>query len=120
MVKNKKEVVSASYLAKFLGVPKPFLRKALQILNDNGVLSSFKGRGGGFSLAKEPKNIFLWDIMRIFQGRFSLNECFLRKRLCPNIKKCLLRKKIRRIEDYVASQLKGITIDSLLGNSMRR
>jgi Rrf2 family protein len=120
IAKSKKEVTSASSLVKPLGIPKPFLRKLLQVLHNKGALNSFKGKGGGFSLVKKPKDIFLWDIMQIFQGKFCLNECFLRKRVCPNIKKCLLRKKISRIENYVASQLKGITIGSLLGNNKGR
>ncbi|MFA5310744.1 MAG: Rrf2 family transcriptional regulator [Candidatus Omnitrophota bacterium] len=117
IAESGKEVVSVSSLFEALGVPRPFLRKILQILHNHGVLKSWRGKSGGFSLLRGPKTIFLWDIMRIFQGRFCLNECFLRKRLCPNIKKCILRGKINRIEKYVFSELKEITIDCLLGHS---
>lgn len=111
---NGKRLSSVSSLSGELNIPRPFLRKLLQVLHSRGVLNSLKGRGGGFSLAKAAKEIFLWDIMQIFQGRFCLNECFLRKKVCPNINKCILRKKIKRIENYVSRELKGIKIDSLL------
>ena len=92
----------------------------MQVLHNKGILNSFKGKGGGFSLAENPKEIFLWDIMRIFQGSFCLNECFLRKRICPNIKNCILRKRIGKIESYVADELKSITIDYLIRDQKRR
>lgn len=119
IAKNKKKLFCVSYLVKKLKIPGPFLRKLLQVLHHNGILSSFKGREGGFSLAKKPKDIFLWDIMTIFQGEFCLNECFLQKRVCPNIKNCILRKKITKIEAHVARELKGISIDCLLNNIRR-
>jgi len=117
--KKKKEITPVSFLAKELNVPGPFLRKLLQTLQNKKVLKSFKGRGGGFLLAKDPKSIFITDIMRIFQGSFCLNECFLRKYPCPNIKSCLLRKKISRIEEYVIKELKDITLLCLLKKDRR-
>ncbi len=119
IAKNKKAVVSASCLYDNLGVPRAFLRKILQILHNHGVLRSFRGKSGGFSLGKDPKTIILWDIMQIFQGEFCLNECFLRRKLCPNIKECTLRAKITRIEKYVSKELKGVTVDCLLGHRAR-
>jgi DNA-binding IscR family transcriptional regulator len=52
--------------------------------------------------------------MRIFQGEISLNECFLKKNICPNRGKCVLRKKLSSIEDDVIRQLKAINIASLV------
>ncbi len=119
IAQNRLKLFSVSSLVRELKVPGPFLRKLLQVLRNKGVLSSSKGKGGGFSLAKDPKDIFLWDIMKIFQGEFCLNECFLRKRVCPNIKNCILRKKITKIEANVARELKGINIDCLLNKKRR-
>jgi len=114
IVKQKKEIVSVSELVKALKIPYPFLRKILQVLNKKGVLKSFKGQGGGFSLGTRPSRIFLVDLIEIFQGPLKLNECFFKKLSCPNIKTCSLKKKIDSIERYVISELKSIKISSLL------
>ena len=114
IAKDKGEVISVSSLVKALDVPKPFLRKCLQTLHIKGVLKSFKGQGGGFLLAKNPKSIFLTDIMRIFQGALCLNECFLRKLVCPHTKGCSLRKKISKIEKHVKKELSSVTVWSLI------
>lgn len=114
IAKHKSDMISVRELVKELKIPRPFSRKILQILNKKRVLKSYKGPGGGFSLAVVPKNIFLVDLIEIFQGPFKLNECTFKKRICPDITSCVLNKKINTIEKYVISELKSITIASLL------
>ena len=114
IAKSNEKITPVTLLVKGLGVPRPFLRKLLQILHKKGVLNSFKGLGGGFSLARDPKDIFVTDLMRIFQGAFCLNECFLRKAICPHKGSCPLRKRISKIEKYVLKELFSINISSLI------
>jgi len=111
---HEEEIVPAAVLVKESKIPLPFLRKILQKLNKAKILKSYKGQGGGFILLIPPRRIFLLDLIRIFQGRLQLNECFFKKKICPNIKICKLRKKIDNIEKYVISQLKNFTIADLL------
>lgn len=113
IAKHKKEIVSVAELVEQLKIPRPFLRKILQILNKK-ILKSYKGKGGGFSLAVTPNKIFLVDLIEIFQGPLRLNECFLKKMACPNTKTCALRKKINNIERGVIAELESITLASLL------
>ena len=114
LAKHKKRVVSVPELIQKLKVPRPFLRKLLQILSKNGVVRSRKGIGGGFVLGAPAHKIYIMRIMGIFQGEFLLNECFLKKIRCPHTGGCILKKKITRIESYVARELNSITIHSLL------
>ena len=114
IAKQKQEIIPVSQLVKCLKIPRPFLRKILQILNKQGLLSSHKGQGGGFRLLISPHRIFLLDLMEIFQGPVKLNECIFKKRVCPNIKTCKLKKKIDSIQRYVIAELKDIRLASLL------
>lgn len=114
IARHKKKLISVSELARELKAPRPFLRKILQILNKKGVLISFKGQGGGFKLARSPRNIFIIDLIEIFQGPLKFNECIFKKKICPDAKKCALKKEIALIERYVLSELRFITIASLL------
>lgn len=108
------ELVAVDELVKKLGVPRPFMRKILQQLNREGILESYKGQRGGFKLRLSPERIYMLDIMRIFQGNVGLNGCFLKKDICPNKGRCVLRKRIHAIEDSVFKQLKTINIASLI------
>jgi Rrf2 family protein len=114
IARHKNRRITVPELFKALKIPRPFLRKILQVLNKEGILKSYKGQGGGFSLGMTVNRIFLVDLIEIFQGPFRLNECFFKKSVCPNLNNCPLNKKIEDIERYVISQLKAINIKYLL------
>ena len=111
---DEKGVVSVRDMVKEIGIPRPFLRKILQMLNKKTILKSFKGQGGGFKLALPPNEIFLVDVIETFQGPLKINECIFKKKVCPDLKVCVLKKKIDEIENYVEKQLESITIGSLI------
>lgn len=114
IAKRKSEIVSVSNLVKKLKIPKPFLRKILQVLNRKGLLKSYKGKGGGFVLSRPANKILLTDLIKIFQGSLELSACIFKRSICPNIETCALRKKINVSEKFVISQLKSISVGSLV------
>lgn len=71
IAENKGKIVSVSELVKVLKIPRPFLRKLLQILHRKRILKSFKGRGGGFQLAIPAERIYLVDLIKFFRGPYS-------------------------------------------------
>jgi len=113
MLGKKGEIVNVGDLVEELKIPRPFLRKILQILHKEGVLAAYKGNGGGFLLAKSAESISLLGLMEIFQGKFSLNECLFKKVACPQMKSCALRKKVSNIERHVLKELRPLTVASL-------
>ena len=114
IVKSNKNMVSAKELVECLKMPGPFLRKILQELNKKGILRSYKGKNGGFVLAIRPEKIYIGELIEIFQGQIKLQEHIFRKKICPEIKSCILKKKIDVIEEYAISELNSLSIASLL------
>jgi len=114
IARNKDRIVSVTELVKELDIPKPFLRKILQLLSTSGVLKSYKGKNGGFELARKPEKIYLLDLMGIFQGKFKLSECLFKKKICPNQISCKLREQLDSLEELVENKVKEITLASLL------
>ncbi len=114
MARHDKDLVSAAELTKKLRIPRPFLRKILQILNKKGLVKSYKGIGGGFTLKVPPDRILLTKLVTIFQGPIELNECLFKKDICPNVKTCALKKKLDRIERHMISELNAITVGDLI------
>ena len=112
---------SVSELALKLNIPRPFLRKILQALNKKGILESYKGKSGGFCLAISPDQIFLTDLIRIFQGPVKIKDCIFNQNICPDIKTCPLKKKLDEIEKHLISELQSITLKTLIkdGSSMQ-
>jgi len=114
IAEQEKNIVSTDQMVQNLQMPRSFLRKILQILNKKGLLNSYKGKGGGFTLALPPEKISLIDVMEIFQGPIRLNECKFKKSDCPYTSDCLLKKEIDEIEKEVMIKLKAITIASII------
>lgn len=113
IVRHKNKLVSVSEIAKALKIPHAFLRKILQILQKEGILNSIEGRNGGFNLAVPAEKILLVDLIKIFQGPVQLADCLFKKMICPDAQRCLLKKKMDRLEHLVIAELKSITIASL-------
>lgn len=114
IARSKGKIVSVTTLVEELKIPRPFLRKILQILHKKGVLKASKGYGGGFSLALPANKICLVDLIGIFQGPLKLNECVFKKKICQDRNICSLKKEIDGVEKYAVSKLKSVTIASLL------
>ncbi len=119
IARNGRRIVTVSELSGELDIPRPYLRRILQTLRKRGLLRSYRGRGGGFQLALFPNEIFVADLVKIFQGPLKFDRCVFRERICPDIKTCLLREEIKTMERDVVSRLKSITIASLLRQGRR-
>lgn len=119
MAKHKEGVISVKSLVRDLGIPRPFLRKILQSLNKGGLLKSYKGKGGGFKLARKASNIFVADVSKIFQGPIKCNGHVFRKSICPHIRTCALKQRLDIIEKRIIADLESITISSLLKDARK-
>jgi len=115
LAKTSHEPHSVKELSKGLHISYPFLRKIMQALTKHGFLRSVKGKGGGFTLTRSPQEIFITQIIDLFQGPIQLKNCRIKHLMCPDFQHCLLRENISNIETYAQQVLKSVTIQSLLG-----
>ncbi len=111
---NEGMIVTVTKLVEELGITRPFLRKIMQELAKAGVVGSYRGNKGGFLLKKKPGDIYLIDLVEVFQGKFSLNECILNKDICPNRGDCILKDRVDDIEEKVKKELEAIDLRSLI------
>ncbi len=111
---GKNPVYPVKMLAEELDLPTPFLRKILQKLASAGILNSYKGKGGGFSLARDADDIYILEVMEAFQGEMKLSECIFKKSMCSFSESCVLRKKIISIQKLVQDELEKISIGHLI------
>lgn len=56
-------------------ISQKFLETILLTLKKQGVLAAKKGKGGGYYLAKEPKDIPMTTIMRLLEGPIAMVHC---------------------------------------------
>jgi FeS assembly SUF system regulator len=73
--RNAGERLSASALAEETGVPLPTAQKLMGKLAAAGLLSSVRGAGGGFTLARPGAEISLADIIEAVEGPIAMTQC---------------------------------------------
>jgi Rrf2 family protein len=114
MAQDPDQVTSTAELEAELHLPRPFMRKTLQILQKAGYLDSVKGNKGGFTLTRRPSDIRMFDLMTIFQGDISLGDCLFKKKICSCVKTCPLRQEIKKMEQALLERLKTLTVADLM------
>jgi len=67
--------LSATELSGETGVPLPTAQKLMGQLAASGLLSSVRGAGGGFALARGATQITLADIVEAVEGPIALTMC---------------------------------------------
>lgn len=63
--------------AEIYGISQAHLKKVVLHLTRQGYLAGFRGRSGGFRLARRPEEINLGELLRGTEPDFGLFECFL-------------------------------------------
>jgi Rrf2 family protein len=71
----EKTPVLISQVAEKTKVPKKFLESILLDLKKAGILTSKMGKGGGYYLLKDPKDVRLAEVIRMFNGPIALLPC---------------------------------------------
>ena len=88
-------------------LPRDFLAKIFQSLVRAGILSSVRGRGGGFALARPAHQVTLTQILEAVEGPQGYDRCVVGLERCNDQMPCPqhdLYKPIRqRLKDYLGT-----------------
>ena len=67
---------STNEIATEFGISRNHLTKVVRDLADGGFVTTQRGVGGGFRLARPPQSITLGQVVRTLEQRHALVECF--------------------------------------------
>ncbi|MGH7561992.1 MAG: RrF2 family transcriptional regulator [Gemmatimonadales bacterium] len=118
------EPIRIADLARQEQIPKKFLEAILLSLRNHGLLQSRKGLGGGYLLARDPRQIFLGQIVRMFDGPLAPVPCasqtaYVRCADCQDEAACGVRLVMRDVRDATARILDHTSLDTLVRRSRR-
>ena len=68
MARDPSQLYTIQKISSSAKIPNKFLEQILLMLRHGGLLTSRRGAGGGYLLAKDPKMIRLLDIVQIIEG----------------------------------------------------
>ena len=108
--------LSATLLAEETGVPLPTAQKLMGRLASAGLLSSTRGTGGGFRLAREADGISLADIIEAVEGPIAMTTCVDETRHdCALLGSCQVKPHMSTVNGAVRGALQGVSLQSLAG-----
>lgn len=110
------EYLSVDSIAQAQGIPPKFLEQILLALKRAHFLRSSKGQHGGYQMAKEPTQISLAEIIRLFDGALapteSVSENFYESTPIEKEKKVVAV--FKDIRDYVSEKLETTTLADVM------
>jgi Rrf2 family protein len=115
--KYKEGPVLISEIARKKKIPLKFLENILLELKNMDVLESKKGKGGGYFLKKDPKNIRVADVIRRVNGPLAMLPCvslyfYERCKNCDE-KHCALHDMMIEVRDATLNILEKRTLVDL-------
>ena len=106
--------VLSKEIAQALDIPQHFLAKILQDLARHGLLQSFKGRGGGFKLARPANKIKLLEVVETIEGGDFDDGCVLGLRECSDEQACPVHYQWKEIKNQILGMLTEKDVKGLL------
>jgi Rrf2 family protein len=108
------EMIQIKDLSAREKIPSKYLEQILLALKNAGLLHSRMGIGGGYYLAKPPKEITLGQIIRVLDGPLAPIRCVSQMAYepcgCPDERTCGLRMLMGDVRNAIADILDNTTL----------
>lgn len=100
-------------IAKEIGSPEQFTAKVLQNLARAELVSSMKGRGGGFFFKDTDAKLSLYDVILVIEGEKFFTKCGFGLERCNSANPCPLHDDYSPVREGFYKLVKARTIQSL-------
>ena len=107
---SRGEVLSAHALAERSHLELPTVSKVLKLLVKTGLVDSYRGAAGGYSLVRSATKISVAEIIAAIEGPIAMTECSVEEGLCAQEDICGLRGNWQRISVAVARAMEGVSL----------
>lgn len=103
---DEENKLGAEIMSQELSIPKEYLAKILQHLSKRRIISSSKGRSGGFFMDKNKKKASLQHIIKEMGDWYIMEECVLGLPSCSEQRPCPMH---RNVADYRNKLMENFT-----------
>lgn len=100
-------------IAKKINSPEQFTAKILQNLAREKIVSSMKGRGGGFFYDEPATPLTLYEVIRVMEGEIFFFKCGFGLQRCNSENPCPLHDDYSPVREGFFNLVKTMTIQSL-------
>jgi Rrf2 family protein len=108
-----KKISFVTEISEEYKIPRSFLAKILQKLVKAKIVRSYRGVKGGFSLARQAKDIAVLDVLEAIEGRLTMNICLADKKKCDFSRNCPIHGVWANVQTKVTEVLKKSNFEDL-------
>jgi Rrf2 family protein len=108
---------ATSTVAHEQNIPPSFLAKIISQLSIAGLLHTSRGARGGVTLAREPKEITLLEVVEAIDGPIKLNECVGENSSCAFDQDCPLRPVWCDAQEELVNRLRNTNFEQLMSQN---
>lgn len=113
LMNNKSLRPGVIEVASNIQAPQAFTAKILQTLTKHQLISSMKGRGGGFFFAEDAKNLTLYRVIALIEGPSIFTRCGFGLSQCSETNPCPLHHRYAVIREGYLQIAQTETIQTL-------
>ncbi len=118
------ETTQAIEIAEANNIPKKFLDAILGDLRNAGIVYSRKGPGGGYMLARAPRDVKIGHVIRTIDGPLAPIACASRTAYrpcsdCKDVKSCTVRLMMTKVRDAMSDVLDRVTLADMVATGAR-
>ena len=112
--KAKGKRLPTSEIGREMLIPPALLQRIVAELAGGGFIITQAGRDGGISLAHDPIEITLLEVVEHFEGELYLSDCILKPGECPFERKCPVHCQWVRLKNMLRNEMASITFQQLV------
>jgi Rrf2 family protein len=101
-------------IAKKENISLKYLEQVINPLRTAGLLKSIRGSKGGYSLAKPPSEICLYDVVETLEGPLNLLECLRDPKVCQKVPSCVTRDIWEEVSEAISKIFYSITLEEMV------
>ena len=109
---------ATSQIAQEQNIPPSFLAKIVSQLSVAGLLQTSRGARGGVSLARDPQQISVLDVVEAIDGPILLNECVGDTNDCSFGDDCPMRPVWCEAQLELVNRLKATSFSQIVQNTV--
>lgn len=112
--KPKGTRLPTSEIGREMLIPPVLIQRIVAELAAGGFIETQAGRDGGISLAHDPSQITMLQVVEQFEGELYLSDCVIKPDECPFQRRCPVHCQWIRLKNILRDEMSRITFQQLL------
>lgn len=109
------EMIRIKEVAVRQGISEKYMEQIIATLKRAGYVKSLRGAGGGYKLAKEPKEYTVGMILRLTEGNMAPISCLEdEENQCENAQACVSLPLWKMLDDAIKGVIDHVTLQDMV------